>query len=70
MLKHFCDVCGKELDVSNTALSDTSLIERDLDGLCNIIYRTKIHAEICEDCAFTLCRVMIALKEGKEVIYK
>ena len=73
MIKHFCDICGKELFVQNTALKNTKLIQRDRDGMNRPLYRTTPDMEICEGCARAICDVMDALKNGKveyEVKYK
>lgn len=67
MIKHFCDICGKELFVQNTALTNTALLQRERDGMCRPLYHTNPNMEICEGCAHTICDVMDALKKGKEV---
>ena len=69
MIKHFCDLCGKQIDSNNTALTDYKSIE-SFNGLHGLQYNMSTDKEICYSCAKTLKTVTEAIIKHNTIIIK
>ena len=68
MIKHFCDICGKEL-IENDTISDVTLLT---DLHCAQFYtfpEYKQNCEICVSCAQIIIDTIKMMKKGRGVIY-
>lgn len=69
MVKHFCDICGKEIS-GISCVTDVTLLTGLIETQFNTLPTEKGGCEICVSCANTIIRTIDMMKKGKEVIYK
>lgn len=68
MIKHFCDICGKELSGNNGITDVTLLTDLQLTQF-NTLPTHETKCEICLSCARTVIATIKEMRKGKGVVY-
>lgn len=68
MIKHFCDICGKELIEANT-VSDVTLLTGVMCAQFCTLPTQENNCELCITCANTLIDTIKQMKRGRGVVY-
>lgn len=69
MIKHFCDICNKEISSSSRVNDVTLLVKLNFSQFA-VSAEHDDNCELCITCANTIIRTIDMMKRGKEVIYK
>lgn len=68
MIKHFCDICGKEIS-GISRVSDVTLLCNIVESQFTTLPDHETGCEICVSCAKTIIDTVSAMKRGRGVIY-
>lgn len=69
MIKHYCDLCKKEITEYDERIVDNVLLPSTIVGTKDVFVIDYAECEICMKCAETLVETTRQLKQGKGVEY-
>ena len=69
MIKHYCDLCKKEIMADDERIVDDVLLPSVIVGTKDVFVIEYANCEICMKCAETLVETTRQLKQGRGVVY-
>lgn len=69
MIRHFCDLCKKEITADEEQIVDEVQLPSVIVGTKDVFVIEYVNCEICMKCAETLVETTRQLKMGRGVVY-